>query len=189
MVNESICSGCAICALVCPAEAITIEDHMAHVNEQHCDGCQSCFSRCPTYAIEMTARSMPIRRYVEVKDFDQEKIKEICEIAHMHPKQVACQCTETRAEEVVAAILKGAKSPTDITRMTGVRSGCKQLCVQPMTRLLEAAGVKVEANGWRTYTGTPTIWDVPEHVKRKYRTYRFDDDLRLINRIICSDEA
>lgn len=160
------------------------------INDELCNGCQNCFARCPSYAISMIKRSQPIKLYVDPKQVDESKIREICLRAHMHPKQIACDCTGTFVEEIVASILKGAKNPTDITRLTGARSGCKQFCIQPMLRLLEAAGIHVSpANGWQWYGRTPTVWEVPNEIKQKHHAHRFDDDARFIEKLIGESES
>ncbi len=145
----------------------------------------NCALRCPEYAITMLPLSQTRKLYVDPKDFDQKKIKEICVKAHINPKQIACQCTNTYADEIVAAILKGAKTPTEITRMTGVRTGCKEICIQNILRLLEAAGIKVPpSKGWQWYGRVPTVWDMPEEIRKKYDVYRMDDDIAFLDKVI-----
>jgi bacterioferritin-associated ferredoxin len=58
----------------------------------------------------------------------------------MHPKQPVCFCAETNAAEVATAILLGACTPEEISLQTGARTGCTELCQQPILRLLAAAG-------------------------------------------------
>ncbi|MEN8202490.1 MAG: 4Fe-4S binding protein [Bacteroidota bacterium] len=50
-VNLQSCAGCAICAEVCPLEAIQIENEKAHINEKNCGNCRACVSMCPMSAI------------------------------------------------------------------------------------------------------------------------------------------
>ncbi|OPX18190.1 disulfide reductase [candidate division WOR-3 bacterium 4484_100] len=53
-VDEKLCSGCGICAGVCPYEAITIElkdgKRISRVNEVVCQGCGACVASCPSGA-------------------------------------------------------------------------------------------------------------------------------------------
>ncbi len=187
-VDESACSGCGVCELVCPSEAIKIENRKSKINLDLCSGCMNCFVRCPEYAITMLPVSQPKTLFVDPKDFDKEKIKQICVKAHINPNQIACQCTNTSASEVVAAILKGAKTPTDVTRMTGVRTGCKEICVQNILRLLEAAGIQVPpAKGWQWYGRVPTVWDMPKEIRKKYQVYRMDDDIEFLDKVIATE--
>jgi 2-oxoacid:acceptor oxidoreductase delta subunit (pyruvate/2-ketoisovalerate family) len=54
VVNESLCVGCNVCAIVCPFEAIKKnENGVAQVNEDLCKGCGICAARCPERAITM----------------------------------------------------------------------------------------------------------------------------------------
>jgi heterodisulfide reductase subunit A len=56
-VNEDECSGCGICELLCPFQAIELqprdEKRVSHVNEAVCKGCGTCGAACPSGAIAM----------------------------------------------------------------------------------------------------------------------------------------
>ena len=51
-IDESKCTGCGICAPVCPVEAITV-DRVAKINADTCIDCGSCVAECPNEAISM----------------------------------------------------------------------------------------------------------------------------------------
>jgi bacterioferritin-associated ferredoxin len=127
---------------------------------------------------------------VDLDGLDYEEIKELCLKARFHPEQIVCYCTATRADEVAGAILLGARTPDDISYMTGIRTGCKVECIQPILRLLEAAGIQPEPvpGGWQWYGRTVTAWEIPEHVKQKYasRGFYFDEDIELLNRVVSA---
>jgi len=55
VINESICSGCQTCKLVCPFGAISFEEEkeVCRVNEALCKGCGACVSGCPSDAITL----------------------------------------------------------------------------------------------------------------------------------------
>jgi bacterioferritin-associated ferredoxin len=127
---------------------------------------------------------------VNIEDCDYGEISKLCRAAHMNPEQIICYCTKTRAEEVAAAIIKGAKTPEDISRQTGIRTGCKVECIQPILRLLAAAGIEPKrTSGWQWYGKTPTIWDIPQEIKDKYnkRGFYFDEDLKILNKIVDAE--
>jgi heterodisulfide reductase subunit A len=56
-VNEDECSGCGICELLCPFQAIELQPkddkRVSHVNEAICKGCGTCGAACPSGAISM----------------------------------------------------------------------------------------------------------------------------------------
>jgi heterodisulfide reductase subunit A len=54
-VNKNKCSGCGICQLICPFQAIEIdeEENVAVINEALCKGCGACVSSCVCGAINI----------------------------------------------------------------------------------------------------------------------------------------
>lgn len=188
VVDLEKCKGCKTCARVCPVLAMRVEEKLAVVDIDRCRGCADCEQRCPEVAITMVTREQPVLAKVDIDVLDYEKIAQLCRKARFHPEQIVCYCTATRADEVAGAILLGAKTPDDISFMTGIRTGCKVECIQPVLRLLEAAGIepKPVPGGWQWYGRTVTAWEIPEHVKQKYasRGFFFDEDIELLNRVV-----
>lgn len=189
VVDTDKCNGCNICESVCPVLAITRVNRKAVVEESLCSGCSACEQRCPNYAIAMVKLEQPHVLKTEVDAVDYAQIAELCKKARLNPEQLICYCTATRAEEAAAAILLGADSPEEVSRGTGARTGCKVECIQPILRLLEAAGIRPQRpNGWQWYGRTPTAWEIPAEVRRKYsgRGFYFDDDLELLDSIVSA---
>ncbi|KUK13743.1 MAG: 4Fe-4S binding protein [Synergistetes bacterium] len=186
-VDRGKCVGCKTCEKVCPVLAIKVVDGKAEVDVDRCRGCAACEQRCPVYAISMQKRDNPLLVSVDIASVNYDEILKLCSNALLHPEQVVCYCTGTRAEEIAAAILKGAKSPEDISFMTGARTGCKVECIQPILRLLEAAGVKSTPpqGGWQWYGRTVTVWEIPKKVREKHssRGFYFDEDEKLLDRV------
>jgi Pyruvate/2-oxoacid:ferredoxin oxidoreductase delta subunit len=53
-VDETLCIGCNVCAVVCPFDAVNKdEDNIARISEDTCKGCGICAARCPVRAITM----------------------------------------------------------------------------------------------------------------------------------------
>ena len=50
--DPELCKGCGNCALVCPMEAVHIEDGKAVLDESKCAGCRMCMEVCPHDAIK-----------------------------------------------------------------------------------------------------------------------------------------
>jgi len=54
VVNETLCTGCNVCAVVCPYGAIKKDEMgVAQVDEDLCKGCGTCSASCPERAITM----------------------------------------------------------------------------------------------------------------------------------------
>lgn len=188
VVDIEKCKGCKTCVKVCPVLAMSMEEKLAVPNLELCRGCGDCEQRCPEHAIIMVLREEPAMAKVEMEGLDYQAIINLCRKARFHPEQVVCYCTATRADEVAAAIMRGAKTPDEISFVTGIRTGCKVECIQPILRILEAAGIepKPSPGGWQWYGRTITAWEIPEEVKKKYanRGFYFDEDIDLLNRVI-----
>ncbi|GAB6156554.1 (2Fe-2S)-binding protein [Desulfosporosinus burensis] len=190
VIDKEKCIGCKTCVKVCPVLAIKIEDRLAIVDNEMCRGCNACEQRCPVYAISMVKSEQPFVVKVDVSSVDYALIEDLCRKAKFNPEQLICYCTATRAEEIAAAIILGADSPEKLSLLTGARTGCKVECIQPLLRLLEAAGVKPQPpeGGWQWYGKTVTVWDISEEVKQKYasRGFYFDEDIKLLDRVVAA---
>lgn len=190
VIDKEKCIGCKTCVKVCPVLAIKMEDRLAIVDDEMCRGCAACEQRCPVYAISMVKREQPVVVKVDVSSVDYALIEDLCRKAKFNPEQLICYCTATRAEEIAAAIILGADTPEKLSLLTGARTGCKVECIQPLLRLLEAAGVKPQPpeGGWQWYGKTVTVWDISEEVKQKYasRGFYFDEDIKLLDRVVAA---
>jgi len=188
-VDLDICRGCKICQKVCPVLAINVVDKKAQVNEQACRGCSNCESRCPFLAVTMVKRAEPFVVGIPVDKFPEKEIRDLCEKAHFNSEQILCYCTGVRAEEVAAAILDGARTPEEISSKVGIRTGCTIECIQPLLRMIKAAGLELKPveGGWQWYGTTVTAWDLPPEVSKKYnsRGFYFDEDKQLLDRIVA----
>jgi bacterioferritin-associated ferredoxin len=156
-------------------------------DEKKCLGCSNCEQRCPHKAITMAFRDDPFVVQVDMSTVDPQKVQELCRKAKFNPEQTVCYCSETRAEEIAAAILKGAKNPAEIGAMTGAASGCSVECIQPMLRFLEAAGIDPgKPMGTQWYGRTPTVWEMPKEVVNNpsYRKFHFQEDRQLLDKIV-----
>jgi NAD-dependent dihydropyrimidine dehydrogenase PreA subunit/bacterioferritin-associated ferredoxin len=188
-VDQSRCDGCKTCERVCPVYAVSVKrvdkQPVVNIDLDICVGCWNCEQRCPEHAIGMVACT-PFTLSMNVNDFDYGEIEALCRKTHVHPKQLVCYCTATRAEEVAAAVIGGADSPDKVVRACGVGAGCGIECNQPILRFLEAAGCSFERkkNSFQWYGRTVTAWEVSQEVKDAYPAFRFEDDKDLLERIV-----
>jgi len=188
VVDEQKCNACTICVKLCPVEAIRMEKRgdkrLAVIDERGCLDCKLCFTRCPEYAIAMVERDTPLEVGVTTAGVSEEDIARICEAAHMYPDQVICYCLRVQAKEIAAAILKGARTPEDISRATGARTGCGTLCITGIIRLLRAAGIELtKAPGYQWYGLKVSIWEMSPEIQQKYPQYYVADDLRAVSEV------
>lgn len=144
------CTGCRLCAQVCPTVAIEMRGrtddeigpgkNIAVMHGEHCYNVQACLEICPDEAIVMRELDEPFEVGVDVRSVDSDEMRGICRRAGFSPAATICPCTSTTAGELAAAVLKGARTPDDLSRMTGVRTGCSELCLQPILDVLAAGG-------------------------------------------------
>ena len=175
---------CYRCQNICPTEAITTVEKKTTVDEKVCLACCKCWDICLQDAIKMVLRPEPITFGLDPREMDQTKLKELCIKAHLHPRQLLCLCSSTRVDEVAAAVLKGAKSPKEISLMTGASSGCGLYCMEPMLRLLKAHGVEVTPpEGHRYYNIIPTLWDITMEVEEKHPGYYLKEDKKVFRKV------
>lgn len=51
-VNETLCTGCGCCVLICPEGAMdNLPSFIARIDEELCTGCFACLDFCPTQAL------------------------------------------------------------------------------------------------------------------------------------------
>ncbi len=171
-VKTDSCSGCKRCEPICPAAAIKVMEKKAIVDGDRCIDCQRCIDRCKVEkAIGRVRRPSEVLRGVDHTEFDSEQIKRLCSQSGLLPHMPICGCTRTTAQEAVAAILKGAKSPEDLCAMTGLRAGCSLYCITRIFQIMQACGVEVENPKDRRWIKlTLRLTDLPEE-----RVAKIDD--------------
>ena len=168
-------------------EQIVLEAHRcikcsakAHVDETRCVDCGKCEDTCPTEAATLRMRPEPTMVSVPVDAADTAKIADICARANMFPDQIICTCNVTLVKEIIAAILKGARSPEDLAAMTGACTGCGIYCMATLQRVLDAAGVELkEPDNHRWFRVLQTMWDVPDRVIESHPGYYIREDGQL----------
>jgi len=166
------CTGCRLCELVCPTVAISMREreaeepgkgrNIAMLTPHECYNAQACVEICPDDAIEMLELDEPFEVGFDPPPVDIEAVKALCRKAGYGRNMQVCLCTDTKAGEIAAAILNGATSPEAVSLATGARTGCVELCLQPILHLLTCAGYgdapRKPKNGFQWYGESATLW-------------------------------
>jgi len=53
VVIMDLCQACGLCEMVCPDNAMSMEEDVYNVDYTYCKGCGICAYECPTHAIQM----------------------------------------------------------------------------------------------------------------------------------------
>ncbi len=139
--------------------------------------CKKCQDACQPQAITMKQREEILVLDVNTDEVDQEKLKELCALANLAPDTPVCLCTFTTAKEVAASVIKGAKTPEDVTLMTGARSACGMWCIAPILRILNVYYKDLpKSDNYRWYNIEPNLWDTNTEVNDKYPEYHLEED-------------
>ncbi len=201
MVAEVIgerCTGCKLCVQVCPTVALSLRERrsdepgpgrrVAELDGDACYNAQTCFEICPEQAIVMRDLDPPFDVELDRTGIDAAAVTALCKKAGFAPQRTICLCTDTTAEEIAASIVAGAKGPEEVSLKTGARTGCVELCLQPIVDLLAAAGhadvPKHPKNGFQWYGHSATLFEnvrpdgtFPEEIVEAYGDYPLDREM------------
>lgn len=53
VVDETRCFGCAACIILCPVNALALDDLLVIVDEPTCTHCELCIPSCPVFALSL----------------------------------------------------------------------------------------------------------------------------------------
>jgi ferredoxin len=183
--DKEKCNGDQLCANICPADAISMVDNKAVSDTELCVACFKCIDICPHDAVISYDRDVPRIAFVDPEEVDQEAIRELCVKAEVDQNEVLCWCTQTTAKEVAAAIIKGAKTPEEITVMTGIRSGCLIFCTVAILRMCKTHYPDfIVERGDKYYNTLQTAMSVSEELIEKYPLFGIKQDQENRQRLI-----
>lgn len=195
------CTGCRLCEQVCPTVAIGMRPrrddearpegsrarNIAVLAPEACYNAQACVEICPDDAIEMVELAEPFDIGFEFVGADAEEVKALCRKAGYGRSMQVCVCTDTKAGEIAAAIIAGAHTPEAVSLATGARTGCVELCMQPILHLLAVAGhgdaPRNPKNGFQWYGESATLWQhvqpdgtLPDDIREAFPEFPLDKE-------------
>jgi len=197
-VDVEKCTGCNLCSRVCPTSAFTLRDRLpdepgksrkiVELETSACYNAQRCLELCPDDALTMVELREPFEIRTDTASVDQQALAELCKKSGFAPRMMVCPCTGTTMGELAAAILLGADTPDKLSRATGVRTGCSELCMHPVLSVLAAAGhagaPKNPEKGYQWYSKTATLFEhvgpdgkFPAELQEAYPTYSLDREV------------
>jgi Fe-S-cluster-containing hydrogenase component 2 len=167
------CTGCRLCEQVCPTVAIAMRArrpdeagqgrNIAVLAPEACYNAQACVEICPDDAIEMVELAQPFEVGFSLPPVDADAVKALCRKAGYARGMQICVCTDTKAGDIAAAVLSGAHTPEAVSLATGARTGCQELCLNPILQILASAGhadaPRNPKNGFQWYGRSATLYE------------------------------
>ncbi|TXT60449.1 MAG: Coenzyme F420 hydrogenase subunit beta [Promethearchaeota archaeon] len=146
--NSKICSGCGLCAGICPMDCITIQNGHGEIDEDKCIRCGLCYLVCPRSFLPVNILNL----YQE----DDSKLKKYEQIGHF----LEAYSARTKIKEIREVCQDGGISSTcllhlfntgEIDFAIGAKIGDKPWCPEPVLiqnkdDIINAAGTKYVNN-------------------------------------------
>ena len=198
------CTGCNLCVLVCPTVALGLRARrpdepgpgrkVAVLDASACYNAQNCLEICPDDAIVMRDLDPPFTVGFDQTTVDTQAVERLCAATGLPPALGVCVCTRTTVAEIAGAILAGADTPEKVALATGARTGCTELCLQPILLLLAAAGHGEKPTnppgGFQWYGVCGTLYQhaqldgsFPEDLVKDFPAYPLDRELLDLMRL------
>lgn len=204
------CTGCNLCSRVCPTAAISLRDRLLteagtsrkiiEIDAQACYNAQRCLELCPEDALRMVELDVPFEVGAGTASASDAAVAELCARTGFPPSAAVCPCTGTTMGELATAVLAGADTPEKLSRATGARTGCSEICVHPFLTVLAAAGYanapKNPPKGYQWYPTVPSLFQhigadgkLPVALVSKYPEYNLNGEIADLARLAAVSAA
>ena len=99
------CMGFGSCAAVCPENAISIVNGIAHIDEEACVGCGKCAETCPKALIDLVPENKKTRVQCSSKEFGK-NVMSVCKAGCIGCKacEKVCRLGAIKVENNIAQI-------------------------------------------------------------------------------------
>ena len=99
------CMGFGSCAAVCPENAISIVNGIAHIDEEACVGCGKCAETCPKSLIDLVPENKKTRVQCSSKEFGKQ-VMSVCKAGCIGCKacEKVCKLGAIKVENNIAQI-------------------------------------------------------------------------------------
>ena len=146
--ENEICSGCGLCAGICPVNCLIIYNGFGKLDEEKCIRCGLCYFVCPRSYLPVKLLNMTQDNVDEIKDYDnigsyleaysaRTKIKEIAEVCQDGGISSTCLYYLLDKNKVDAAL--GAKMSNTLWRP-------EPLLIEKKDEIIQTAGTKYVNN-------------------------------------------
>jgi coenzyme F420 hydrogenase subunit beta len=160
--NSKICSGCGICAGICPMDCIDIQNGYGEIDEDKCIRCGLCYFVCPRSFLPVEILNIYQNKASEIKNYGK--------LGHY----LEAYAARTKVKEI-----------KDVCQDGGVSSTCI-LYLLDNNEIDLALGAKIGDNPW---CPEPTIIENKEDIMKTAGTkYVNNPNLKLLNKFNLEKE-
>ena len=161
--DSKICSGCGLCAGICPVNCLDVLNGFGKFDEEKCIRCGMCYFICPRSYLPVKVINMTLDNAYEIKDYSK--------IGHF----TDAYCARTKVEEIASVCQDG-----------GISSTCLYFLFE-QNKIDFALGAKMSNTIWRP---EPLLLKSKEDIIQTAGTkYVNNPTLRILNEFNSSNHS